>query len=115
MRRDGAEETLVGGVADAELFAGLFDQLAQRWIVNVADAMKQVMLDLEIQSAQEPAQHGIAAGEIDSGLNLVHGPVGFHFPVGAGKRKIGLFDTVRQLKDDAEDNATAERGEEIDA
>src|SRR5438093_1528196 len=57
VRCDGAEETLVGGVPHAEFFAGLFDQLAERRIVNVADAMKQVMLDLEIQSAQEPAQH----------------------------------------------------------
>ena len=43
--------------------------------MHVADAREQVVLDLEIQAAEEPAQHAVAAGEVHRRLHLVNRPV----------------------------------------
>lgn len=45
----------MGGVSYAELFAGFFYYLAQGGVMDVADSVEQVVFDLEIQAAQEPA------------------------------------------------------------
>src|SRR6476620_2270168 len=74
------------------------------------------MLDLEIESAEEPAEDAAAAGEIDGGLHLVDGPVGFHSCAALNRDgEIGLADAVGELEHHAEDYAADERGYCIDA
>jgi hypothetical protein len=41
----------------------------------VADLVKQVVLDLKVESADEPSQQAVVAGEINGCLNLVHRPL----------------------------------------
>ena len=113
MRGDGGEEALLGGVADAEIVADFLDHLRQCRIMNVADAVEEVMFNLEIQPAQKPAEQPVAAGKIDGGQHLVDGPIGVHalaaVGCGNGFGEGGVFDTMGKLEDHAHDHAADER------
>jgi len=39
--------------------------------VDVTDPAEQVVFDLKIEAAQAPAEHPVAAGEVDGGADLV--------------------------------------------
>src|SRR4029453_6427907 len=47
-------ERSVLGVCDLKVSTGLFHQLRDRRVVDVADPRKQMVLDLEVQAAEEP-------------------------------------------------------------
>src|SRR2546421_12528208 len=74
MRVDRGKEGPMLGVFHAELTAHFLNHLRKGRIVDVADLVEQMMLDLEIQASQEPAEDRIAAGEIYRGLHLVDRP-----------------------------------------
>ena len=57
-------------VLDIELGAHLFQALVQFRIVDVADAWEQVVLHLEVQSAEEPVPYLVVRGEVDGGVRL---------------------------------------------
>src|ERR1044072_9025724 len=82
------EERSVLGVADAEFLAGTLDQFRQVGIVNVANAVEEVMLDLEVQSADEPGKKTIPSREIDRRLKLVDRPVGIHLAILIGHGEV---------------------------
>src|SRR5688500_2953533 len=77
MRGDACEEGLVRVVLNPEFPARFLNQLADARVVDVTDAREQVVLNLEIQPAEEPAQHRVPPREVDGRLHLVDGPVGF--------------------------------------
>jgi hypothetical protein len=116
---DRGEEGFVGVVLDTEFLAGFFDHLGQSGVMDVADLVEQVVLDLEVQAAEEPAEKPVASGKIDGGLDLMDGPFGLHaFGAafdGDGDWEIGLFDAVSELEYDAEDYAGDEGCEGVDA
>src|SRR5688572_1576059 len=97
-------------VADPELGAGLLHYLRDARVVNVADTWKQVVLDLEVEATDVPAQEVVGSREIDGGFHLVHGPGPRHLPhVGRERGKFRLLDAVRELKNQ-DQNETQERG-----
>ena len=74
-------------------------------VIDVADAGEKVVLDLEIQPANEPGERAILAGEIDGRCDLVCGPALFYFAgVRPGQGKSSRLHTMCQLKHDAEPN-----------
>ena len=59
MRSQRAEEGSLGGIAHAELVAGLFHHFGDSHVICVANPAEEMMLDLEIQPAEEPAHHRV--------------------------------------------------------
>jgi len=97
-------------VADPELGAGLLHDIRDARIVNVADTRKQVVLDLEVETTDVPAQEAVGPPEIDRGFDLVYSPGPRHsLDVGCERWKFRLLDAVRQLKYQDQDE-TQERG-----
>lgn len=90
-------------VSQPELLTGLFHQLGDGRVVDMADFGKQMMLDLKIQTAQQPCCHRATPGKVDGGLDLMYGPRVFD-PSGvmSWQRKRRLLHAVCQLKYDAE-------------
>ena len=74
MRSQRCRERRIAAVLDAELMARPFDERRDRGIVDVADAGEEVMLDLEIQPAEQPARGETVAREIDASFYLMNGP-----------------------------------------
>ena len=97
---------------DAELLARLLDHFGEGWVVDVADFVEQVMLDLEIQPAEEPAKT-VPAGKVHRGLDLVYRPLRRSIvpSPGHGDREVGLVHAMGQLEDHAQHNAADEGGE----
>ena len=54
VRSHRAKKSFVRRVSDSELATRLFNDLRERGIMHVANAVEQVMLDLKVQTAQEP-------------------------------------------------------------
>ena len=80
----------------------------------MADLAQEMVLDLVVQSAEQPRQHAVSAGEIYRRLYLMDGPVGLH-PLAAGCGNDGqgegrLLDAMGELKDDRQHDAADERG-----
>src|SRR5688572_10137437 len=93
---DSVETTVMHGIADPELGAGSLHDIRDARIVNVADAGKQVVLDLEVEATDVPAQQAVVSPEIDRGFHLVHSPGPRHsLDVGCERGKFGLLDAVR--------------------
>src|SRR5258705_11139116 len=67
-------ERPVLGVYDAKVSTRLFHQSRNRRVVDVADPRKQVVLDLEVQTAEEPRRDPARPSEVDGGLHLMDGP-----------------------------------------
>ena len=90
--------------------AGLPDDLADRRIMDVRYFWEKMMLDLEIQAAYQPANHGIPGSKIGSRTDLVDRPLVFHLPGDDICRREGrILDRMGQLKDHAEDKAGDQR------
>src|SRR5512133_2977553 len=71
-------------------------QRRQLLVVDVADAGKQMMLDLKIQASHVPSEQAVGTSKIDRGGNLVCGP-GRALSVGH-RRVEALTHTVSHLK-----------------
>ena len=69
----GAEGDVLS-VLNAEISAGLFHQVGNGWVVDVADLWEEMMFDLKIQAAQQPALHPAAAGKVHRRFGLMDGP-----------------------------------------
>ena len=105
----------MAGVADAVGPAHALDDLRQCRVVDMADPRKQVVLDLEIQSADKPRQRTVFAREIHRGLDLMGCPIAIHDL--CGQRRFGeggLAEAMGQLKDDGEQQAQDHVGEKKD-
>ena len=101
--------TRVGDIGNAKLSARSLDDFADRRIVDVANARKQVVLDLEIQAAAVPRRQLAFWRKIHGGLHLVNGPFVVDFTrIRIRTRKSIVFHDVGELEDgghgDAEDN-----------
>ena len=82
-------------------------------VVNVADPRKQMVLDLEVQAAEEqPHHHPAPAGEVHRHLQLVDGPRRRH-PVRVAGRpgELRLPDAVGQLEHRRHHGPRADAGE----
>jgi len=77
--------------------------------MDVADLVEEVMLNLEIEPADKPAEEFVVAGEIDGGLNLMDGPFVLDSIAAAlgvdGNREGSFTDAVRELEYHAQDHA----------
>ena len=81
--------------------------------MNMGDARKQVMFDLEIQAAQIPCQQAAVSPKVHRAPDLVDGPVVFALRRAfEQRRKVGLLDAMGELKNKAQGDAERERGRE---
>src|SRR5687768_11706427 len=80
MRGDAGEECLMRNVRHPEVRARRLHDAGERPVVNMTDSRKEVVLNLKVQSTNEPGQTSILASKIHSRLDLMHRPGGFHAP-----------------------------------
>ena len=86
-------------VFDPELSTGLFHEFRDRGIIDVAEPGEEVVLDLEIQAADEPCDNSAPPGEVHGGLRLMDGPRVLDAPsILPGQRKLRLFHAMCDLK-----------------
>ena len=71
---DGGAERRLNRVAHAVLVGRPADDARDLGVVRVRDAWEEVMLDLEVESTEEPRQDGVAGAEVDRGLDLMDRP-----------------------------------------
>lgn len=72
----------------------------------MADLGEEVVLDLIVQSAEQPGQHSAALSEVDRRSHLMHRPGMFHAAsIAYRQRKRRLLITMGKLKDHAQNNA----------
>jgi hypothetical protein len=82
-------------VFHTEFSARFFDQSRDRGVIDVADTREEVVLNLEVQAAQQPTFHSAAAREVDSGFDLMYGPGVFHRTrILPRQRELGLFNAM---------------------
>lgn len=73
-----------------------------------------MMLDLEVQAADEPRQQAISSRKVDSRLDLVYSPCSVHPPgIGPWQRKGCALHAMRRLKHGAEQYSLGERGYDV--
>src|SRR5579864_1180807 len=99
MREHPGQERTVRRIPDTELPASFFDNLGQRWVMHVTYAREKMMLNLEVESAQQPAENPARAAKVHGGLDLMHVPRMLH---ALGVRRwqgiLGLFHAMGQLE-----------------
>lgn len=79
--------------------AGALDDFADGWVMDVADFWKQVVLDLEIQTAAIPRCQPAFRRKIRCGLHLMNGPFVVDFAsIRIRTREGVVFRDVRQLE-----------------
>src|SRR5438445_2333298 len=78
------------GVGHAEVSTRLLHDLRDRRVVDVADLRKQVVLDLEVQAAEEPRDGPAGPGEVRRRLRLVDGPGPLDTPRGPDRKSTRL-------------------------
>src|SRR5436190_4776655 len=110
MRGQRRSESLMRLIPQTKLPTRLRHQRRQHRVMEVTDPRKQVVLDLEVQPADEPAKQPVPVGKIHSCFDLMHCPGGFH-PSGVwpGQRKSRVLHTMPQLKYHAKHLALHER------
>ena len=64
----------MGGVADPVLLGVALDDLGDVRVVSVRHPREQVVLDLVVEAADNPAENPVARTEVDGRLDLVHRP-----------------------------------------
>jgi len=74
MRSDSDAKGDVLSVVNVKFSTCLFHYFRDGRIVSVTDPREKVVLNLKIQSAQEPALHPAAAGKVHSGFGLMYRP-----------------------------------------
>jgi hypothetical protein len=104
VRAQRREDGRVVVVAHAELHACLFHDGRDRGVIDVAYAREEMMLDLKVQTAEQPRGQMIVARKVDGRFHLMHSPR-FGDSARSIERELGSFDTVRELKDDAQHDA----------
>ena len=92
-------------VRQAVLQRRLLHDFADGGIVNAAHLREEVVLHLEVQSADIPAQQLVFRPEVGGGLHLVLHPRRSHGSGGVRRRIGDVFHHVRQLEDHAENGA----------
>src|SRR5438094_109283 len=103
MRSQARPERLVFAIRYAKIPAGFGDQLRDGWIIRMTNAGEQVVLDLKIEAPHQPCHEPAAPGKVHGCFGLVERPTLLDTArLLVGKRKLGLFDAVRQLKYDAQ-------------
>src|SRR5256885_7461395 len=98
MRAQRGTERRLREVADAVLRRVPADDLRDLRIVSVRYAREEVMLDLVVEPAERPGEHGIARAEVDGRLDLVHGPEPLVGRELLRRRITGLLDAMRELE-----------------
>src|SRR5207302_11145863 len=88
--------------------ASLLDDPGERRVMQVANAGKQVVLHLEVEATQIPAEQRVRGGEVHRGRNLMLRPVGLD---AAAAEELGLSHAVRELEDGGEHVAQGEDAE----
>jgi hypothetical protein len=84
--------------------------LADSGIVYVGDLREEVVLDLEIQAAYQPAYQFVTGGEVGGCFDLVRREfVGQFIGLDISQRKLGMFYRMRELEHDAQDTIPATR------
>src|SRR5207248_9588183 len=89
----------------------LLDDARQRRVMKMANAGKEVMLYLEVEAAEIPAEQRVSAGKVNRRRQLVLGPVRLDLAVAV---KLGFSHAVGQLKDRGQHVAEREEGEGIE-
>ena len=85
-------------VRHIELTGGFLHDLGNLAVVHVANVGEQMVLNLEVEPADQPTEHAAAIGEVGGGFHLVDGPVVFE-ATGFGFDEFCLFDHVCHLED----------------
>ena len=107
VRSNGITNTAVFNVLNTVFLAGFLDDLADVRIVNVRDLWKQVMLDLEIQSTDEPAHQFIPGSEVGRCLQLVNSPLIFHLTGSVVRQwEMRMLYSVCKLENNTKDKAS---------
>src|SRR5215472_9340306 len=70
----------VNSVMDAVFTASRLDDSREMSQVQVANAWKEMVLDLVVQPSQIPRQHPVSRSEVDRGFDLVYRPLGARSP-----------------------------------
>src|SRR3989454_11651748 len=92
MRRETSPERPVLRVLDPELSTGLFHEFRDRRVIDMAQPGEEVVLDLEIQAADEPRDNSAPPGEVHGGFRLMDRPRVLDAPSFLpGQRKLRLF------------------------
>lgn len=103
VRRNSHSYFRILDILDTVFLAGAFDDLADGRIVYMGDLGKQVVFDLEIEAADQPANQLILGSKIGRRLDLVNGPFIFHLTRGLiRQREMGMLDRVSELEDDTQ-------------
>ena len=90
-------------VGNVKLPAGFLDDLTNGRIMHMRYFGKQVVLNLEIESANQCGNELIAGGEIGSGLQLVNCPLILQAVIGHIRHgKMRMLYSVSQLKHNAQ-------------
>ena len=95
-------------IGQTELLGRRFQDPAQRSVVDVTNARKHVVDDVQIQAAEEPCGDRIAASVVERGVeDMANAIVGdMPFPIGLGKRR-PLIEVIR-LEDQCERKTAVE-------
>ena len=90
-------------IGDAVFGRHLLDDPTDRRVVDAAHLGEKVVLDLEIQSTDVPAEQPVGAREVGGGLHFVHEPRIFHGLLLLGCELHRPLNDVRELKHEAQD------------
>ena len=106
VRPYGTQERWEFPVQYPKVGTGLFHNLIDLRVMNVADAREQMMFYLEVKPAKQPA-HAFAFGsEINRGVDLVFCPFRFNFHrIAFRHNKMSILYYVRQLEYHSDYNA----------
>ena len=74
MRSEPRAEGDVFSVFHSKFSTRLFYDFGEGWVVDVAYSRKEVVFDLKVQAAKEPALHPAAARKVHSGFHLMYRP-----------------------------------------
>src|SRR5689334_8679545 len=108
VRPESSPQRRLAAVAQPVRAAGLLDDAGQCRVMHVADPRKQVVLDLEVETAEIPGEERVPRREVHGGGELVLGPVALD---SVGLEELGLLDAMSELEDRGEDVAENEEGQ----
>src|SRR6266508_1393586 len=99
MRRHTCPELLELRVPYPKIATGLFHEVRNRRVIDVADPWEQVVFDLKVQAANKPRDYSTTPGEVHGRLYLMDCPRVVDAPGNRwGQRKLRLFQAVCHLE-----------------
>ena len=114
MRRDTCAEGRELRVSDPKVSAGLFRELWNRRVIDVADPWEQVVFDLKVQAANKPRDDSTTPGEVHGRLDLMDCPRVVDAPGNRwGQRKLRLFHAVRHLEHHTQCHTRHQSGDHV--